>query len=106
METINLTEIGARVRARRKGLGWTQEHLAERMDVSSQMISCLERGVKSIQIDNLVRLSRALNISTDYILTGFQPDDNPDRLAERIARLRPEHRKVVDALVACCLQER
>ena len=53
METINLTEIGARVRARRKGLGWTQEHLAERMDVSSQMISCLERGVKSIQIDGV-----------------------------------------------------
>lgn len=67
-----LENIGKRIGERRKQMGLTQEKLAEQMDVSIQMISNLERGVKAIRIDNLVRLSQILKVSTDYILTGTE----------------------------------
>ena len=69
---VFLKEVGERICERRKNLGYTQEQLAERMDVSIQMISNLERGNKAIKIDNLLKLSKILSVSTDYILTGIQ----------------------------------
>ena len=65
MDNYILEEIGKRISERRKLMRLTQEQLAEQMDVSIQMISNLERGVKAIRIDNLIRLSQTLNISTD-----------------------------------------
>lgn len=66
----NPIEIGERVAARRRELGLTQEQLAERMGVSVQMISNLERCEKVIRANNLLLLSRELGVSCDYILKG------------------------------------
>lgn len=78
----------------------TQEQLAEQMDISIQMISNLERGVKAIRIDNLIRLSQTLNISTDYILTGKQTTDDLVTLADQISQLGESQRKMIEVLVA------
>lgn len=100
-----LENIGKRIGERRKQMGLTQEKLAEQMDVSIQMISNLERGVKAIRIDNLVRLSQILKVSTDYILTGTQTKNDVDRLAGQIAQLDEDKRKMIEVLVAYCLKE-
>ena len=105
MDHCNLAEIGKRISERRKWMGLTQEQLAEQMDVSIQMISNLERGIKAIRIDNLIRLSQILHISTDYILTGQPTDRDLHALAEQIARLPEDKRKMIEVLVAYCLQE-
>lgn len=63
-------EMGKRVRERRKELRLTQDQLAEKADVSAQMISYVENGSKAIRPENLIKISQALNISCDYILTG------------------------------------
>ena len=83
----------------------TQEQLAEQMDVSIQMISNLERGVKAIRIDNLIRLNQTLNISTDYILPGKQTADDLVTLANQISQLEESQRKMIEVLVAYCLKE-
>ncbi len=103
MDNFNLAEIGKRISERRKLMGLTQEQLAERMDVSIQMISNLERGVKAIRIDNLIRLSQILKISTDYILTGKQTTDDMSTLAEHISQLEEDKRKMIEVLSSCCL---
>ena len=43
----SLKKIGERICQRRREIGLTQEKLAEKMDVSVQMISNLERGNKA-----------------------------------------------------------
>ena len=63
-----LQDIGYRINRRRKELGLTQENLAEKMDVSIQMISNLELGKKAIRPENLIKLCNSLNVSADYIL--------------------------------------
>lgn len=103
MKEADLKAIGARIQDLRKLQGYTQEQLAERMHVSIQMVSNLERGNKAIRIENLIRLSRILDISTDYILTGEEPRGASQALSDRIARLPERQRKLVELLVDCCL---
>lgn len=99
MASVNLQEIGQRIAMRRKQLGFTQEQMAGMMDVSIQMISNLERGVKSIRIENLIKLCQILDISTDYILTGKQTYQDSFKLANQIAALSTENRKTIEVLI-------
>ena len=63
-------EMGHRIHERRKELHLTQDQLAEKANVSAQMISYVENGNKAVRPENLIKISRALNVSCDYILTG------------------------------------
>ena len=87
MTSQELKNIGERICKKRKQLGYTQEKLAELMDVSIQMISNLERGNKAIKIDNLLKLSKILSISTDYILTGTQTKADIQSFSEKATLL-------------------
>ncbi len=85
MDNILLKEVGKRIQLRRRSMGYTQEQLAEMMNVSVQMVSNLERGNKAIRIDNLINLSSILQVSTDYILTGqeYTSQGFTDNLSKR-----------------------
>lgn len=65
-----LEKIGKRIRKRRIQLDYTQEYLAEQMNVTTQMISYAEQGKKAMRPENIVKICNILNISTDYLLTG------------------------------------
>ena len=99
----NLKEIGKRICGRRKSMGYTQEQLAEMMDVSIQMISNLERGNKSIKIENLIKLSKILQVSTDYILMGSYADSDGARLSEKLNSLSQRDYKIITSLVDMCI---
>lgn len=102
----NLKEIGKRIQNRRKQLGLTQEQLADEMNVSVQMVSNLERGNKSIRIDNLLRLCQLLSVSTDYILTGKENDSDISALAQQIAALPEKEKAMIRLLVDYCTKEK
>ena len=103
MSEADLAGIGKRIQLRRKQQGYTQEQLAEMMNVSIQMVSNLERGNKAIRIDNLINLSQILDISTDYILTGKETTGDIHALTARIAQLPEKERNMVELLVEFCL---
>ena len=95
-----LVDMGKRISDRRKALGYTQEQLAELMDVSIQMISNLERGNKAIKIDNLLKLSNILSISTDYLLTGNQSENE---LSKKLNKLSERDFRLVCEMVDFCV---
>lgn len=105
MNEADLRGIGKRIQNRRKQQGFTQEQLAEMMNVSIQMVSNLERGNKAIRIDNLINLSQILEISTDYILTGKETTEDVEELTARIAGLHAKDRRMIEMLVEYCLAE-
>ena len=102
MNEKDLQKIGARIQNRRKQQGYTQETLAEKMNVSIQMISNLERGNKAIRIDNLIKLCKILNISTDYILTGKETMQDISMQASDLAKLSEKDRKMIEMLIDYC----
>lgn len=61
-------QIGEQIRLAREQAKLTQEQLAERVEVSPQYISDLERGVVGISIPTLKRVCTALCVSSDQIL--------------------------------------
>ena len=52
----------------RKKSGWSQEELAEQMDVSRQSVSKWEGAQSVPDLEKMVRLSRLFGVSTDYLL--------------------------------------
>ena len=93
-----LKEIGVRINARRKELGLTQEELAERMEVSIQMISNVELGKKAIRPENLVKLCNALNVSADFILRGNRADYEAIGFMEKFLQLSDENQQLLEKL--------
>ena len=98
-ENTMLKQMGERIFTARKAQNLTQEQLAEKVGVSTQMISNLELGKKAIRPENLVKICAALHISTDYALNGKEFLSSSDTLSERIANLSPEERRMIEDMV-------
>ena len=68
--------LGARIKALRKQRGWSQEQLAERVGISTQYVSNIERGKENPTLDMLLRLAGALKVSPaemfDFEAEGLQ----------------------------------
>lgn len=60
--------MGTRIRALREQGGWTQELLAEKINISPVHLSRIENGRVTPRVDILMRLSEVLQISMDEIL--------------------------------------
>jgi Predicted transcriptional regulators len=63
-------QIGSHVRARRIALGLSQENLATELGVKHQHVSRIELGDATPSLEMLLKVSRKLGVSTDYLLTG------------------------------------
>jgi len=99
MVEIDLTAMGNRIAGERKRNNITQEQLAEKMNVSIQMISNLERGNKAIKISNLLNLSQILDVSTDYILTGKKNSSEKVAIIEKMENLSDEDYDIIETLI-------
>ena len=62
--------IGARIKKARINKKYTQEYLAEQIDVTAQHISDIERGLHGISISALMAICLVLETDADYILFG------------------------------------
>lgn len=66
--------------ALRKKAGWSQEELAERLNVSRQSVSKWESAQSMPDIDKILQLSSLFSVTTDCLLRDTQ--DAMDRLLE------------------------
>ena len=102
---MNSTVFSENMKKFRLAKKYTQEYVADMMDVSIQMISNLERGNKSIRIENLIKLCQILDVSTDYILTGNEKHLDNAALTENISHLSPKAKKMIAVLVEHCISD-
>ena len=94
-----LLSVGKRIADRRKKLGLTQEALAEKSDLTTQFISYAESGKRAMRPENLLSVSRALGVSTDYILTGDIIDKDQLILSEKLNRLTPDQVRLIENII-------
>lgn len=97
---INI-QIGEQVRIAREQAKLTQEILAEKIEVSPQYISDLERGVVGIALPTLKRLCSVLGVSSDQILFGVQTQDRGAILANVCNTLTDEQFALLTQMVNC-----
>lgn len=70
-ESLDLHKIGIRIRTEREKLGLSREKFAEILNLSSHYIGQIERGDRTMSLGTLIKVSQALNTSTDYLLKGY-----------------------------------
>lgn len=99
---ICLQDIGNRITELRKRLGWTQEELAEKADLTPQFVSYAESGKRAMRPENLLKLSKALNVSADYLLTGEIIDKDLLILSDKIKQLSPSEIRIIENIVDQC----
>ena len=86
---INI-QIGEQIRLAREQAKLTQEQFAERIEVSPQYISDLERGVVGISIPTLKRACVTLGTTSDQILFGAALKNRYIAIEKRCANLSDE----------------
>lgn len=100
---LNLEDVGKRIMSRRKKMGLTQEALAEQSDVTTQFVSYAESGKRAMRPENLIKISNALGVSVDYLLSGDIIDKDILLLSAKLERLSPSEIRIVEAIIDECL---
>ena len=99
--------LGQRVKHLRRLKGYTQEQLAERIEINPKYLSSIERGAENPTLDLLRRLAKGLQVDL-YELFQFDPDAaQPQRLRRKLEGLVAEIRaeelsrvvRILEALV-------
>lgn len=97
-----LLVIGQRITDRRKKFGWTQEELAERGDLTPQFVSYAESGKRAMRPENLLKISSALGVSADYLLTGEIIDKDLLLLSNKLQKLSASQLRIIENIVDEC----
>ena len=63
-----MVEFGAKLKALRKASGLTQRQLAERLGITTSVVSYYELSERSPSPDVLVRISQVFHVSVDSLL--------------------------------------
>ena len=87
--------LGKRIRERRLELGYTQEKLAELVEVSPSFIGTIERADKIPGLTTMAKLARCLDVSLDYLVFGTSTicDKQNCSLYDDLIRVVREHQR-------------
>jgi putative transcriptional regulator len=75
-------EFSERLKTLRKEAGLTQVDVAEKLGISQPAYASWERGVKKPTQENLVKLSKILYVSVDYLLGNTENKQTSDVLED------------------------
>lgn len=73
---VDFRLIGQRIKNARTEKGWSQEKLAETINVATAFLSRVERGGTSINLNRLAQISEALDVPIEELIAGVVKEDN------------------------------
>lgn len=91
---MSLQNLGSRIRKERQNRGITQEQLAEKVDISINFMSLIENG-RNMSVETLVKISEALGVSVDYLLSDtiqLQSDAISEQIIQNLMTLSDEEK--------------
>ena len=93
-------QIGEQIKAAREQSKLTQEQFAERIDVSPQYVSDLERGVVGASIATLKSICTVLGVSSDQILFGSETENRAVAIAEKCKSLSEKQYMILSEIIS------
>ena len=98
--------IGKKIKLARTRNNYTQELLAEKLQLSTRYISQLERGISFGSATTLVNLCNALDIDTDFLFQELVNTNYPEQdktldeaFFNNYLQLNLHHRKLINSFV-------
>lgn len=104
---MDFKQGGQAIQCIRKQRGMTQEQLAEAINIASNSVSRIERGLLVPALPTLIDICNALEVGADSILAFYIAADAPIRwspLAERMAGLDLEKQHKIEAVLSCLIE--
>lgn len=92
-------EIGAKICSLRENLGLTREKLGSLANISERFIYDIETGRKGISAESLYKLSKSLNVSSDYLLFSKEKKTNLDYIIEILSNFDEHDIKSVEKIL-------
>lgn len=74
--SVNLVEMGERIKELRIKRHKTQKYFADMLYISPSYLALIEQGKRTATLDVLVQIAKVCDVSTDYLLFGTSIDDN------------------------------
>ena len=105
---MNLQQIGLRIKQCREKQGYTQQQFADKIGITPNYLSDMERGKKFPSIDTLVDIINALNVSADDVFMDVINEGykiKASKFGELIATLPYEKQRRIFAVVEVLINE-
>jgi len=96
---IDFKAIGQKLKMERKKMGWTQEEVAELIDLAPAFVGHLERGERSMSLKTLIHFSNLYGVSIDYLLSDTLQMDRDNVSAQIAALLKDKTEKQQAAIL-------
>jgi len=106
---MDFLNVGKRLRKKRKELNFNQEQFAEKVDLSPDYISKLERGERIPRIPCFITILNALDLSADEVLCDSLNKSYVTRTSEyleRIGKLPKEEQERLFNMIEVLLEGR
>lgn len=99
--TLDYSLIGSRIKKRRKHLKLTQEQVAERIDISNQHMSNIERAKSIPSTETIMKLAAALDTTPDEFLVGSSrwPGEEWKAVADKLRPLDSRQLDLVSSFI-------
>ena len=94
-----IMKLSDKITKLRKANGWSQEELAEQLNVSRQAISRWENGTALPDANNILQLSKLFNVTTDYLLNEDYSSDNDIPCVKEVRSMRNFKRLVMGKVI-------
>lgn len=92
-------EIALRIRDSREQQGYTREVFEEKSEVSAKFLYEVETARKDISAKTLIKICKALNVSSDYILFGQGNKEDYSQLLYLLQQLDNKQIQLVTGIV-------
>lgn len=89
MQNEELVSMGIRIHFLRNKCGYSKEELAEKLDITWQHLSNIEKGRRGVSTEVLLRLREIFHVSIDYLLVGNDTINNDKELESLMQNLDP-----------------
>lgn len=73
---VDLKLIGQRIKKARVNKGWSQEKLAEKIEVATAYLGRVERGGTTINLKRLAQVALVLDVPIEELITGVVKEDD------------------------------
>lgn len=90
MMGMSYKDIGQRIRCLREANCYTRDAFAEKVDISTKFLYEIEMGKKGFTAEVLYKISKAISVSSDYLLTGNENHKVPEKVIDILEGFSPE----------------
>lgn len=103
---IDFNSLGKRIAQRRRDLGYKQNELAEKVDLSNNYLSNIENGHSIPSLTTFASICVQLNTTPDMFLLGtIKTSDIPQSVVDNLKLCNNQSLELIEDIIQCILKQ-